>query len=178
MYLIVGLGNPGDKYLKTYHNLGYMSIDILADKLGVSFDKTKYNANIAQAKYNGESLILAKPLTFMNLSGESVIKFVANYKLKPSQVIVLCDDIDLEPGTTRYREHGSGGTHNGLRDIVNHMGEGFRRIKIGAGVDRSVDLATYVLSRIDDKKMEQIAPALTEAAEKVLGVIDNDIRQK
>ena len=178
MYLIVGLGNPGDKYLKTYHNLGYMSLDILADKLGAEFTKTKFNAQLAQCKYKGETLILIKPLTFMNLSGESVVKFVQQYKLKPNQVIVLCDDIDLNPGVTRYREHGSAGTHNGLRNIVAHIGEGFRRIKIGAGVDRSVDLATYVLSPIDDQKMQIINPALTEAAEKVLGVIDFDVNNK
>ncbi len=178
MYLIVGLGNPGDKYLKTYHNLGYMSIDILADKLGVEFTKTKFNANLAQAKYKGETLLLTKPLTFMNLSGESVVKYVQEYKLKPNQVIVLCDDIDLEPGVTRYREHGSAGTHNGLRNILAHIGEGFRRVKIGAGVDRSVDLATFVLSPISQEKMQVISPALEQAADKVLGVIDNDINQK
>ena len=178
MYLIVGLGNPGDKYLKTYHNLGYMSIDILADKLGVEFTKTKFNANLAQAKYKGETLLLTKPLTFMNLSGESVVKYVQEYKLKPNQVIVLCDDIDLEPGVTRYREHGSAGTHNGLRNILAHIGEGFRRVKIGAGVDRSVDLATFVLSPISQKKMQVISPALEQAADKVLGVIDNNINQK
>lgn len=172
MYLVVGLGNPGDKYLKTYHNLGYMSIDILADKLGASFSKTKFNANVATCKYKGDNIVMIKPLTFMNLSGESVVKFVQLYKLKPNQVIVLCDDIDLDKGVVRYREHGSAGTHNGLRNIVNHIGEGFKRIKIGCGFDRSMDLADFVLSQIDPQSFELISPALTQASDKVLQVID------
>lgn len=174
MYLIVGLGNPGERYKNTYHNLGYKSIDFLADKLGVNFTKTKFDAQLAQAKYNKESLMLIKPLTFMNLSGQSVIKYVKKFHIDPSHVIVLCDDIDLDQGVVRYKEHGSGGTHNGLKDIVLHIGEGFKRIKIGSGVDKSVDLATFVLSNIDEQNLQIINPALDKAADKVLEIISSE----
>ncbi len=171
MYLIVGLGNPGSKYIKTYHNLGYMAIDLLAEKLGIQFTKTRNSADIAQTKYNGQSLILAKPLTYMNLSGQSVAGFVRKQKIPPQNVIVFCDDIDLEKGVTRYREHGSGGTHNGLRNIVQHIGTEFKRIKIGAGNDKSRDLADYVLSKIDNESMEKILPAIDEAVQKCMDII-------
>ncbi len=171
MYLIVGLGNPGNKYLRTYHNIGYMAIDKVAEKLGVKFTKVRNSADVALASFNGQNLILAKPRTYMNLSGESVAGFVRKQKIKPENVIVFCDDIDLEKGVCKYREHGSGGTHNGLRNIVQHIGTEFRRIKIGAGNDKSRDLADYVLSRIDDESMEKIIPAIDLACEKLFDII-------
>lgn len=171
MYLIVGLGNPGAKYLKTYHNLGYMAIDKVAEKLGVEFTKTRNSAKVALANYHGQSIILAKPLTYMNLSGESVAGFVRKQKIVPENVIVFCDDIDIPKGATRYREHGSGGTHNGLRNIVLHIGEGFKRIKIGAKDDNIKNLADYVLSKIDNQSMELILPAIDEAVDKLFEII-------
>lgn len=171
MYLIVGLGNPGAKYLKTYHNLGYMAIDEVAKKLGVSFTKKRNSADVALANYHGQSIILAKPLTYMNLSGQSVAGFVRKQKIPAENVIVFCDDIDLPKGTTRYREKGSAGTHNGLRNIVLHIGETFKRIKIGAGRDLSKDLADYVLSKIDDESMQLLLPAIDEAVEKLFEII-------
>jgi len=171
MYLIIGLGNPGNKYLRTYHNIGYMAIDKVAEKLGVKFTKVRNSADVALASFNGQNLILAKPRTYMNLSGESVAGFVRKQKIKPENVIVFCDDIDLEKGVCKYREHGSGGTHNGLRNIVQHIGTEFRRIKIGAGNDKSRDLADYVLSRIDDESMEKIIPAIDLACEKLFDII-------
>lgn len=171
MYLIVGLGNPGAKYIKTYHNLGYKAIDKVAERLGVEFTKTRNSASIATTKYHGQTIILAKPLTYMNLSGESVAGFVRKQKIDPKNVIVFCDDIDLPKGTTRYREHGSGGTHNGLRNIVLHIGEGFKRIKIGAGSDNIKSLVDYVLSKIDNESMELILPAIDEAVNKLFEII-------
>lgn len=171
MYLIVGLGNPGAKYTHTYHNLGYMCIDALADKLNVNFNKKMFDADVAQVNYNGQTLLLIKPLTYMNLSGESVIKFVTKYKIKPEQIIVFCDDIDLKPGVLRFKEHGSGGTHNGLKNIVYHIGEGFKRIKIGCGQDKSMELADYVLSNIDDNNWELIKPCVLLAGDKALQII-------
>jgi aminoacyl-tRNA hydrolase len=121
--------------------------------------------------FEGEKVILVKPQTYMNLSGESVAGFVRKQKIKPENVIVFCDDIDLEKGVCKYREHGSGGTHNGLRNIVLHIGTEFKRIKIGAGNDKSRDLADYVLSRIDDESMEKIIPAIDLACEKLFDII-------
>ncbi len=171
MYLIVGLGNPGNKYMRTYHNIGYMAIDKVAEMLGAKFTKVRNSADVALASYKGQNLILAKPRTYMNLSGESVAGFVRKQKIKPENVIVFCDDIDLEKGVCKYREHGSGGTHNGLRNIVLHIGTEFKRIKIGAGNDKSRDLADYVLSRIDDESMEKIIPAIDLACEKLFDII-------
>ena len=171
MYLIVGLGNPGNKYTRTYHNLGYMAIDKVAEQLGAKFTKVRNSADVALASFNGQNLILAKPRTYMNLSGESVAGFVRKQKIKPENVIVFCDDIDLEKGVCKYREHGSGGTHNGLRNIVLHIGTEFKRIKIGAGNDKSKNLADYVLSRIDDESLEKINPAIDLACEKLFDII-------
>ena len=148
-----------------------MAIDKVAEKLGVKFTKVRNSADVALASFNGQNLILAKPRTYMNLSGESVAGFVRKQKIKPENVIVFCDDIDLEKGVCKYREHGSGGTHNGLRNIVQHIGTEFRRIKIGAGNDKSRDLADYVLSRIDDESMEKIIPAIDLACEKLFDII-------
>lgn len=171
MYLIVGLGNPGSKYIKTYHNIGYMAIDKVAERLGAKFTKVRNSADVALASYNGKNIILAKPKTYMNLSGESVSGFVRKQKIKPENVIVFCDDIDLEKGVCKYREHGSGGTHNGLRNIVLHIGTEFKRIKIGAGNDKSRDLADYVLSKIDNESMEKILPAIDLACDKLFDII-------
>ncbi len=171
LYLIVGLGNPGNKYTKTYHNIGYMAIDQVAQRLGVAFTKVRNSADVALASYKGNNLILAKPRTYMNLSGESVAGFVRKQKIPAENVIVFCDDIDLEKGVCKYREHGSGGTHNGLRNIVLHIGTEFKRIKIGAGNDKSKDLADYVLSRIDDESMQKILPAIDIATDKLFDII-------
>ncbi len=171
MYLIVGLGNPGSKYLKTYHNIGYMAIDKVAERLGAKFTKVRNSADVALTSYNGQNIILAKPRTYMNLSGESVAGFVRKQKIKPENVIVFCDDIDLEKGVCKYREHGSGGTHNGLRNIVLHIGTEFKRIKIGAGNDKTRDLADYVLSKIDNESMEKILPAIDLACDKLFDII-------
>lgn len=177
MYLIVGLGNPGAKYAYTYHNIGYMCVDALADKLGAEFNKTKFDADMAQANFEGQSLIIIKPLTYMNLSGESVIKFVTKYKIKPQNVIVFSDDIDLDRGVVRYKEHGSGGTHNGLKNIVMHIGEGFKRIKVGCSKDKDMDLADYVLSRIQDDAMSLIKPAINVAVDRALDIIHQETRK-
>ena len=114
MKLVVGLGNPGREYEGTYHNLGFMVIDNLCKKCGIVLNKSKFNAVYGQGKINDEIVIVLKPLTYMNLSGNAVKSFVDYYKLNPEDVIVVCDDIDLPKGTCRYRENGSGGTHNGL----------------------------------------------------------------
>jgi len=175
MKLIVGLGNPGKAYENTYHNLGFEIVDLIAKKLGVSINKSKGNALYCQTKYNDEIVFLIKPLTFMNLSGQAVKYFVNFYKIKPQDVIVVCDDIDLPKGTSRYREKGSGGTHNGLKNIVHELkSEDFKRVKIGAGNDKSIDLKDYVLSKIDDESKATIKACYDEAIQKVLANIGKD----
>ena len=175
MKLIVGLGNPGKEYVNTYHNLGFEVVDLLAKKMGVSINKSKGNALYVQTKYKDEIVFLIKPLTYMNLSGQAVRYFVNFYKMQPEDVVVVCDDIDLPKGTTRYRERGSGGTHNGLKNIVHELkSENFKRVKIGAGNDKSIDLKDYVLSKIDEESKNLISSCYEEAIEKVLMNIGKD----
>ncbi len=167
MNIIVGLGNPDPRYYKTYHNIGFECVDALAKKLGFSFDKKKYKAEIAEGVYQGEKIMLVKPQTYMNLSGECVVQL--KEKFKDARLLVIVDDIDLPKGNIRYREHGSAGTHNGLRSIVSYIGQEFERIKVGVGRDISLDLADYVLSKFDEKVF---APIIEKVADEVLARID------
>ena len=155
MVIIVGLGNIGSRYSDTYHNVGFNVVDKLAKKLGVVFSKEKYKAMIGEGMYNGQKILLAKPTTFMNNSGEAVS--LLKQKNKEARIIVVVDDIDLPVGKIRYRESGSAGTHNGLRSITSFIGQDFERVRVGIGRDESKDLADFVLSKIEDKdKFEKI----------------------
>ena len=172
MKLIVGLGNPGTVYDGTYHNLGFMAVTRLADENNIMLDKAKFNGLYGQGIIKDEKVILLKPLTYMNLSGQAVKAFADYYKILPEDIIVFCDDIDIAKGTTRYREKGSAGTHNGLKNIIYCLGsQDFKRIRIGAGNDKTMDLKDYVLSKIDDDSMAQISPAIDEAISKLLDII-------
>ena len=164
MIIVVGLGNFGKEYEKTYHNLGFMVADALADKLNVSFDKEKCKARIAEGFFNGQKILIAKPLTFMNRSGEAVV--MLKNKFKDARIIVVVDDIDLPPCTIRYRERGKSGTHNGLRSIVEFIGEDFERVRIGTGRDNSKDLADFVLSKIQN--LEEFDKAVQNSVNLIL----------
>lgn len=132
MKIIVGLGNPDKKYFNTFHNLGFACVDKTAQTLGVQFNKTKAKASITETKINNEKVLLCKPQTYMNLSGESVAELLRFYKAQPKDLIVVYDDFDLPAGSLRIRESGSAGTHNGMRNIVNLLGTGdFARIRVG-----------------------------------------------
>ena len=164
MIIVVGLGNIGREYENTYHNLGFMAVDKLAQKLSTSFSISKDKCLLAKAFYNGQNILLAKPTTFMNNSGEALALLKRKYK--DGKFIVVVDDIDLPEGKLRYREKGSSGTHNGLRSIVANIGEDFARVKIGIGRDVSKDLADFVLSKIKNKELfEQV---IEQACEMVL----------
>ena len=153
MIAIVGLGNPGKNYEKTIHNLGFMALDFFAENNNLKFTKSKYFGRVAEGFIDGEKVILLKPETFMNLSGKSVEDLVHSLKIDLSNLLVLVDDIDLDVGVLRVRSKGSAGTHNGLRDIVQKLGENFARLRIGAGRPEHGDLASFVLSNISDEKM-------------------------
>ena len=144
MKIIVGLGNPEGKYNNTYHNIGFSVVDLFAKKHGLKFNKTKCRAEIVK----GDDFILAKPNTYMNLSGDSVYELKKYFKVPLSDILIVLDDIDLTKGKVRFRQAGSAGTHNGLRDIVAKVGS-TPRLKIGIGRDKNMDLADYVLSTID-----------------------------
>ena len=153
MIAIVGLGNPGKSYEKNVHNLGFMAVDYFAQENSLKFTKKKYSGSVSEGVIDGEKIILLKPDTFMNLSGKSVEELVHSLKLDISHLIVIYDDIDLNVGDIRIRAKGSAGTHNGMRDIVQRIGENFPRIRIGAGRPEYGDLANFVLSNIPAAKM-------------------------
>ena len=170
MFIIVGLGNIGPTYSNTFHNIGFMVADKLANKLSIDFSKEKYKAVIGEGRHNGQSVLIAKPTTYMNNSGESVLLLKKKYK--DARIIIVVDDIDLEKGKVRYREHGSSGTHNGLRSIVSYIGEEFERIKVGVGRDKNMDLADYVLSKIKSEDWEVINNSVDKAVEMILEKIN------
>ncbi len=158
MYLIIGLGNPGSKYAKTRHNVGFDCIDLLADKYNITMKELAFHAVLGKGIIQGQKVILAKPQTFMNLSGDSVIEILNYYKLDPtSEFIVLSDDVTLEPGTIRIRRKGSAGGHNGLKSIIARCGtQEFARIKIGVGaVPAQGDMINHVLGHFtrDDRAL-------------------------
>jgi PTH1 family peptidyl-tRNA hydrolase len=166
MIVIVGLGNIGSQYDGTYHNLGFAVVDKLAEKLGIEIKKEKYKALIGEGRVNGEGVMLCKPTTYMNNSGEAVC--LIKQKYKDARIIVAVDDIDLEKGVVRYREHGSAGTHNGLRSIVSYIGEDFERVKVGTGRDKSIDLADFVLSKIGKEEQKVLNESIEKASLMIL----------
>lgn len=159
--IVAGLGNPGSKYEKTRHNVGFMAVDYIAKKCGVSIDRAKFHSLCAEATLSGERVLLMKPETFMNNSGVALGEAAKFYKIPPERVIVICDEISFDPGYFRIRRKGSAGGHNGLKSIIAHLpGENFPRIKVGVGKKPTpeYDLADWVLGRMPDGDL-----ALTEA---------------
>lgn len=170
MFLIVGLGNPGIEYNKTFHNIGFMTVDFMLEDLEILAKKNECQSITYHTNINGEKVIFAKPQTFMNLSGNAVLALKNKYKLDDKDILVVADDIDLEVGKTRYRENGSGGTHNGLRNIVQNIGTDFKRVRIGIGRGKG-DLAGFVLSKIPNDTMQILEESINQASEKILQVI-------
>jgi len=169
MYIIAGLGNPTKEYEKTRHNAGFDAIDVLAEKHGIQITERKHRAFCGTGFIGGERVLLAKPQTFMNASGESLREAADFYKIRPEQVIVIYDDISLRVGQLRIRTKGSAGGHNGIKSIIAHLGsQDFPRIKIGVGAkpDR-MDLADYVLSRFSQTDRQMMEDAFQDAADAV-----------
>ncbi len=177
-YLIVGLGNPGLQYEKTRHNAGFMVVDTLTERLGVKTDKYKFHAKIAEAAVSGKKCIIMKPETYMNNSGEAVEEARAFYKLSVDRIIIIYDDISLEPGQMRIRRKGSDGGHNGVKSIIHLTGEDtFPRIKIGVGKKPhpKFDLADWVLSRFSDQDQEKIDAVCKNACDSIELMVSGDI---
>ena len=184
MYVIVGLGNPKREYENTRHNIGFDVIDALADKYGISVKEVKHKAVTGKGIIEGKRVILVKPLTFMNLSGESVRQVLDFYKANPEEdLIVIADDISLDVGKIRIRKKGSAGGHNGLKNIILHTGtDGFQRIKMGVGEKPAeYDLADYVLGHFTkeervlmqesiDNAVDAIRIMITEGADKAMNL--------
>ena len=170
MYLIVGLGNPTAKYAKTRHNAGFDVIDAIADKYGIELNLRKGNAFCGTGYIEGQKVMLAKPQTFMNLSGDSVSALINFYKLDPTQeLIVVFDDISLAPGNLRIRKKGSAGGHNGIKDIIAKTGtDQFERVKVGVGEKPAGwGLADHVLGRFSPEDREKFEDAVKDAVDAV-----------
>ena len=177
-WLIVGLGNPGKEYARTRHNAGFRAIDIIASKLGCKIDKAKFQGLYGQVNYAGKKLLLLKPQTYMNLSGRSVLQLSAYFHEPPQRIIVLFDDISLEPGRLRIRADGSAGGHNGIKSIISEIGsQDFPRVKIGVGAKAhpEQDLAEWVLSVFSESEEVALVSALERAAEAALCIIDHGV---
>ena len=177
-WLIVGLGNPGKEYAKTRHNCGWMAIDLIAQQLGCKIDKGKFQGLYGQTTYHGTKLYLLKPQTYMNLSGVSVLQMSAYYHIPPERIIVLFDDISLEPGRLRIRPNGSAGGHNGIKSIIAQLGsENFPRVKIGVGSKphKEADLADWVLSGFAPAEQQALDFALDNAANAALCILEKGI---
>ncbi len=177
-WLIVGLGNPGKEYTRTRHNCGFRALDILADKLGCKVDKGKFQGLYGQCSYRGKKLLLLKPQTYMNLSGRSVLQLSAYFNVSPQRIIVMFDDISLEPGRLRIRANGSAGGHNGIKSIISELGsQEFPRVKIGVGGKPTpeYDLADWVLSSFSALEEKALAPALERAADAALCIMEQGV---
>ncbi len=179
-HIVAGLGNPGAEYAKTRHNAGFLAIDFIADRCGVKIDRLKFRALTTEANIGGVRVLLMKPQTFMNSSGEAIGEAAAFYKIPPENVIVLHDEISFEPGVMRIRRKGSAGGHNGLKSIIAHLSsEAFPRIKIGVGTKPTpeYDLVSWVLGKFsedDMKKLTELFPSVYSSAELMLqGKIDD-----
>jgi len=177
-FLIVGLGNPGLQYEKTRHNAGFMAVDRFSEKYGFSFNKHKFEAELGECKINDKRILVAKPQTFMNNSGQSVTKICSFYKIPYENVIVIFDDISLDMGNIRIRRKGSSGGHNGIKDIIELSGtENIPRIKVG--VDKKpnseYDLKDFVLGKVPKEKTEVLESALQKCVSAIEETICNGI---
>ena len=178
MYLIAGLGNPEKKYEFTRHNIGFETIDLLSEKLGISVTKLKHKALWGDGFVGSEKVIVAKPQTYMNLSGESIRDICAFYKIPPENVIIICDDINLETGRIRIRPKGSDGGHNGLKSIIYQLSDdGFVRIRMGVGAPKGehYDLADYVLGKFSGEEKEILAKTAQRVVDAVECIIKNGV---
>ncbi len=177
-YLIVGLGNPGLQYEKTRHNAGFMVLDCLAKRLGTEISKYKFKAKLAEVEISGKRCLVMKPETYMNNSGQAVVEAMNFYKLDADHLIVIYDDISLEPGNMRIRRKGSDGGHNGIKSIIQLTGEDkFPRIKIGVGKKPhpKFDLADWVLSHFKSEEIEKINNVSEKACDSLELMVKGEI---
>ena len=179
-WIIVGLGNPGPAYTNTRHNVGFVAIDRLAEKLGVKIDRVKYSAYTATAAIGGKTVLLMKPTTFMNLSGQAVRQAARYYAIEPEKVLVIFDDVSLAPGRIRVRADGSAGGHNGIKSIISELGsQAFPRVKIGVGErpHPDYDLADWVLGKFSSEDRKKIETAVENACGAVEALIEKGVTE-
>lgn len=177
MYLIVGLGNPEKEYRNTRHNMGFNTINKLSEKCNIKVSHSKFKSEYGMGYIKDEKVILIKPQTYMNLSGEALIQFKKFYKIQNSKIIVIYDDIDLDVGSIRIRKNGGAGTHNGMKSVLQHLGtEEFSRIRVGIGQPTyKEDIINYVIGPVTEREMEELKEACRIAADSVVEIIENGI---
>ena len=178
MYIICGLGNPGKEYEATRHNMGFLTVDLLAQKLGISIRTLKFKALIGEGRIGTEKVLLVKPQTYMNLSGESLREIVSYYKVPMEDLIVVYDDIDLPVGGLRIRPFGSSGTHNGMRSVIYQLqSDRFPRIRIGTGNNGQIPLASFVIGKWTEEERPLIAEAVEKAADACVMIVEEGIEK-
>ncbi len=177
MYLIVGLGNPESDYANTRHNMGFKVINRLAEEYEISISRKKFNSEYEKAVIEGEKVILVKPQTFMNVSGEAVYEFVNFYKIELDKVMIIYDDMDIEPGKIRIRKSGSPGSHNGMKSVVHFLkDESFPRIRVGIGKpNEAEDRIQYVIGAIPEEEKTSLEEGVEKAKDAVIELLKNGI---
>lgn len=176
MFLIVGLGNPGKEYDGTRHNIGFAAIDYIADKYNIELNRVKFKGVFGEGFIDNKKVILLKPTTYMNLSGESIREVINFYKISNEEIIVLYDDISLEVGRLRIREKGSHGGHNGIKSIIDNLGtDVFPRVKIGVGAPKG-NLVSHVLGKFDNEEVEILKETIKASSEATSIIIKSDIK--
>ena len=177
MYLIVGLGNPEPEYNNTRHNMGFDVINILAKEYNIDINKSGFKSLYGTGVIEGEKVILCKPQTFMNLSGEAISEISDFYKISNDNIIVVYDDIDIKPGKIRVRKKGSAGGHNGMKSVVNHLGTiEFKRVRIGIGKPKyEHDLINYVLNKVEKEERELLDKGIENGKESIIEILKNGI---
>ena len=176
MYIIAGLGNPGKKYENTRHNMGFIAIDLLADAYDIKVDKLKFKSLVGEGRIAGQRVLLMKPQTYMNLSGEALREAVNFYKIDPEELIVIYDDIDIPTGTFRIRKKGSAGTHNGMRSVVYQLQtDQFPRIRVGIGTSGNADWKDFVTGKISGGEAKLLSETVRTAAESIDCIIESGI---
>ena len=177
MYLIVGLGNPESDYSKTRHNMGFNVINKLAEEYDIEVNKSKFKGLLGQGIIEGNKVILLKPQTYMNLSGESLIEVMNFYKISPEDIIVIYDDIDTDPGTIRIRKSGSAGSHKGMISIIENIGtEDFVRVRVGIGrPEDTSDMIYYVIGAIPEEEVKVLDEGTTIAKEAIIEILKTNV---
>ena len=177
MYIIVGLGNPGKQYEATRHNVGFIAVDEIAKRLNIKMDRLRFKAIVGEGRIGGEKIVLAKPQTFMNLSGQSVVELMNYYKVPHENLIVIYDDIDIEAGKLRIRHKGSAGSHNGMKNIIYLLGfDDFPRIRIGVSKPRPrQELASFVLSKFDKDEIPRMIESIETAAKAAIEAVEKTV---
>ena len=177
MYLIVGLGNPEEEYARTRHNMGFDVINKLAEKLNIKINKSKFKSLYGTGIINGDKIILVKPQTYMNLSGEAVRDFKNFYKVNTENIIIIYDDLDINPGLIKIRKKGGPGTHNGMKSVIHEIQtEDFPRIRVGIGnPEHKNELLKYILSKIPEEDYKVLENAINNATSAIEEIIENDL---